>query len=116
VANSATDRPACFFEARGGAREAAGEFVCEFFEKDGPEAVAYARKLIAEKRRPAPRIVIEPAEEPEPETRLDRAVQRSQMKVIEHQPSEGPKQNGDGLKTDLTLRPLVPDRRFRRRA
>jgi hypothetical protein len=54
-------------------------------------------------------------------TRLERAVQRSdrvrsQLKVIEHQPSDCLKQNGDGLKTDLTLRPLVPDRRFRRRA
>jgi hypothetical protein len=54
--------------------------------------------------------------------RLERAVQRteairrSQMKVIEHQPSDDLIQNGDGLKTDLTLRPLVPDRRFRRRA
>jgi hypothetical protein len=58
--------------------------------------------------------------------RLERAVLRSQasrseMKVIEHQPindeaSDG--LNGDGLKrkTDLTLAPMVPDRRFRRRA
>jgi hypothetical protein len=48
------------------------------------------------------------------------AIRRSQMKVIEHQPSEA-KQNGDaGLserpKTDLTLAPQIPDRRFRRRA
>jgi hypothetical protein len=62
--------------------------------------------------------------------RLERAVLRSQasrseMRVIEHQTSEdnpeasdGLKQNGDGLKrkTDLTLAPMVPDRRFRRRA
>jgi hypothetical protein len=56
--------------------------------------------------------------------RLERAVQRteairrSQMKVIEGKaitdnPSEA---KVEGLKTDLTLRPLVPDRRFRRRA
>jgi hypothetical protein len=51
--------------------------------------------------------------------RLDRAVQRSRMKLIEGKVIND-KPSDDGLserpKTDLTLRPMVPDRRFRRRA
>ena len=60
--------------------------------------------------------------------KLERAVLRSeqvrsQPRVIEGKAindetksSDGLKQNGDGLKTDLTLAPQIPDRRFRRRA
>jgi hypothetical protein len=41
--------------------------------------------------------------------RLDRAVKRSEMKLIEAKPDKGLK-----AKTDLKLAPPIPDRRFRR--
>jgi hypothetical protein len=58
---------------------------------------------------------------------LDARLKRHGMKLIEGKAipieakqngDDGLKQNGDGLKrkTDLTLAPMVPDRRFRRRA